>query len=162
MRAAVRSVTGGRSGGDRLAVVLRLRRLDEERARLGLAAALTREADARERFTRARLEHETACAAAGALLGSAIDAAALAGAAAGLEVAERRMGTAADELTAARRNLEEARATLALATRRREAVERLRQRRLAEARRRRERQAERELTEIALVRHARVLAEAGG
>ncbi|HWP63798.1 MAG TPA: hypothetical protein VNO86_10035, partial [Candidatus Binatia bacterium] len=85
----MRSATGRRSGGDRLAVVLRLRRLDEDRARLGLAAALTREADARERFVRARLEHETACVAAGALLGSPVGAAALAGAAAGLEVAER-------------------------------------------------------------------------
>ncbi|HWP63934.1 MAG TPA: hypothetical protein VNO86_10735, partial [Candidatus Binatia bacterium] len=61
-----------------------------------------------------------------------------------------------------RRSLEEARAALALATRRREAVERLRQRRLTEARRRLERQIERELSEIALVRHARALAEALG
>ncbi len=153
---------GERAAGDRLAVVLRLRRIDEDRARLALARALALEAAARKGLAEAEADHEAACAAARSLLGGPLVAATLAGATAGLEVVERRRAAAADELERARRSLAEARTMLAAATRRREAVERLRARRLVEARRFAERLAERELAEIALVRWARALAEAHG
>jgi len=144
--------------GDRLAVVLRLRRLDEDRARLALAAALAAETAIRDRLDGIRTEHAAACRTLATLLGGPVGAASVAELTAAVEVLEARRRRLAVELETAVGAAGEARTRLALATRRREAVERLRTRRLAERRREVERRLERELTEIALVRHARALA----
>lgn len=152
----------GRSTGDRLAVVLRLRRLEEDRARAALAAALARRAGLWARLEALRVEHDAGCATLAALLGAGTDAATLAGAAADVEVVERRRAELAGELEAAGRAVGAAQGTLAEATRRRRAVERLRERRLAERRREEERRLERELADLVLVRRAWSAVEAAG
>lgn len=161
MRAGA-SALGRRPAEDRLAVVLRLRRLDEDRARLALGAELAREAEIRRRLEAATAEHEATCAALAGVLERRTSAAAMAEASAALEVVERRRRRLADDLEAVARAVSEARAALGAASRRREAVERLRSRRLVESRRRTERRLERELTEIALVRRAWALVDALG
>lgn len=159
MSRLLESTRGGRAARDRLAVVLRLRCLEEDRARITLAAALARETVVRDRLETLRSEHAAACTAAAALFGEGVPAGTLIEASAAVEVLERRVAAAARDLDAAAQAMAEARSALALASRRREAVERLRRRRLSEARRLAERRTERELTEIALVRHVWALAE---
>jgi flagellar FliJ protein len=144
--------------GDRLAVVLRLRRLEEDRARLALAAALAVETAIRDRLDGIRAEHAAACGTLATLLGGPVGAASVAELTAAMEVLEARRRRLTIEHEAAVKAVGEARTRLALTSRRREAVERLRNRRLAEHRREVERRLERELTEIALVRYARAVA----
>ncbi len=147
---------------DRLATVLRLRRLEEHRARLALARALGDHDAARRRLAVARAEQAAATAGLRSLLEGRVPIAEVAARTAAVEVGERNRAVAEAKVEAAQRVVAEAREALATAIRRRNAVERLRQRRLAERRLAVERRSERELTEIALVRHARAIAERMG
>jgi flagellar protein FliJ len=140
--------------GFRLDVVLRLRRLAEDGARARLATSLAAHrtaAVATERLAFA-LDAERdilvglqACGAAGGLMRDAHDA---------VEHAERSFETGRERLAQAGEALFQARAGLADASRRREVVERLRDRAKLAQRHAAEHLAELELSEFATVRHA--------
>src|SRR3989442_5916442 len=104
---------------------------------------LTRQAD-EERTRFGRLQHRSA--------GSAGD---LADAADGVRMSERSVSIGESQLESAARFLLEARQQLAEASKRREVVERLRDRTLAAEALRQMRREEAELTELATNRHAR-------
>lgn len=145
--------------GFRLGVVLRLRELTEDAARIELAAALQahREAvDALRRLRAAaaverdrmaelqRVSRRRGGTAAGDLVDATLSA----------DWAERAVGVGEERVAAAAGTLLESRGTLAEATRRRQVVERLRDRLLIAERLRLERMDEAALAEIASVRHA--------
>lgn len=138
----------------RLDVVLRLRRLAEDAARARLATTLAdhREAAlATERLAfsldgeREILVRLQAAGAAGGLIREGHDA---------VEHSERAVETGRERLARAAEALMRARVSLADASRRREVVERLRDRAKLAQRHAAEHQAELELSEFATIRHA--------
>jgi flagellar export protein FliJ len=141
--------------GFRLDVVLRLRRIAEDNARALLGQALSRHLDAVARVEelgldvaseRAQLE---ACQRA-----ASTPAGDLRDAHDGVEFAERALFEATGRVEDAARALFESRGALATATRRREVVERLRDRARETARRAADHKTEVEMAEFATVRHA--------
>ena len=145
------------SGGFRLGVVLRLRELAEDAARARLAAALDAHRTATEvLISLTTVEHEAqdrlmAMGETGAQAGE------LRAARAGVEHAEQATDAARGRLEAVSEALMLARSALAEATKRREVVERLRDRvRLIEAQEA-QRREDNVLSEIAGVRHARAI-----
>jgi flagellar export protein FliJ len=149
------------SGTFRLGVVLRLRELAEDAARAKLAMAVVRHREAtdslvmlvaRERSVGDRLvELGTSGARAGDLRATR----------AGVEGAEQATAAGRAVLESASETLMQARTVLADATRRREVVERLRDRlRTSEAREAQHRE-DNVLSEIAGVRHARTMTSEG-
>jgi flagellar protein FliJ len=138
----------------RLEVVLRLRRLSEDAARVRLATSLGAHRDAVAEVARLAVALDGERAALGRLQMAAAAGGDLREAHDAVEHAERRLAAGQDRLERAGSALLEARVTLAEAGRRREVVERLRDRaRLAE-RRAAERLTEKQLAEFATVRHA--------
>jgi len=138
----------------RLDVVLRLRRLAEDAARVRLATSLAahREAVATGESLRAaasaelqRLVHLQVVGSPAGALRDAHDA---------VEHAERAVLAGLDRIEAAGRGLLEARSALADATRRREVVERLRERGREAERRAADRREVIALSEMATLRHA--------
>jgi len=141
--------------GFRLDVVLRLRRIAEDNARAQLGQALTRHLDAVARVEelgldvaseRAQLEaFQRAASAPAGDLREAHD---------GVEFAERALLEATGRVEDAARALFESRGALATATRRREVVERLRDRARETARRAADHKTEVAMAEFATIRHA--------
>jgi flagellar export protein FliJ len=139
----------------RLEVVLRLRKLAEEGARLRLSQALAAHRLAGEAMTRVnddvaaerwRLqEMQRSAATPAGTLRDTHD---------GVEFAERSMAGAAATLETATQALLESRSMLATATRRRDVVERLRDRAALAIRKATERKSEAEIAEFTSVRHA--------
>ncbi len=142
------------SGTFRLGVVLRLREMAEESARVQLGHALRAYHDAvaavrkltdeleHERTRFGRLQRRTQS-----------NAGDLADAAEAVAMAERSVATGESQLESAARFMLEARQQLAEARRRREVVERLRDRAIAAEALRVERREEAELSELATTRH---------
>jgi len=138
----------------RLGVVLRLREMAEETARIDLGHAL-------EGHRRAVLSVEAAEGAAGAemrwfsdLQRVGADAGQLQSAASAVAAAQRGIAAAQEKLAAATKALFEARRSLAEASRQREVVERLRDRYTAAERREAERLDIVNMAEIASTQHA--------
>jgi flagellar protein FliJ len=148
-------VTGG--GGFRLGVVLRLREMAEDAARARLATAVDAHRLATEELIdRTAAEHE-AQAREMTLAEGGSTAGDLRAARAGIENAEAATNVARGKLEKASEGLMLARSALAEASKRREVVERLRDRmRQMEAREAQHRE-DNQLSEIAGVRHARAL-----
>ncbi len=143
------------SGTFRLGVVLRLREMAEESARVQLGHALRayHDAVAAVRRLTEQLEHERDRF--GRLQRrSHTDAGDLADAAEAVALAERSVAAGEAQLETAARFLLEARQQLAEASRRREVVERLRDRTLAAESLKTRRREEAELADIATTRHA--------
>ena len=145
------------SGGFRLGVVLRLREMAEDAARARLATAV----DAHRLVTEELIAHTAAEHEAQARLVTMGEAGAQAGdlraALAGVELAEAATQATRVKLEAVSEALMTARSALAEATKRREVVERLRDRiRLLEAQEA-QHQEDNQLSEIAGVRHARAI-----
>ena len=139
----------------RLDVVLRLRRIAEDNSRNRLGQALTHhravagEVDRLDRdLVDERAQLETL------QRGAAIPAGDLRDVHDGVEFAERALAVGIGRLEDAARALFESRAALAAATRRREVVERLRDRASETARRAADKKVEVEMAEFATVRHA--------
>lgn len=140
--------------GFRLDVVLRLRRLAEDGARTRLAAALADHraaAIAIERLAHA-VDNERDLLV--RLEGGAADGGRIRDSHDAVEHAERALETGRDLLARAAEGLLHARLALADASRRREVVERLRDRAKLAERHAAEHEAELELSEFATVRHA--------
>jgi flagellar protein FliJ len=145
------------SGGFRLGVVLRLRELAEDAARARLATSVAAHREAAERLValvtaeHAAQDRLVEMAEAGARAGD------LRAVRAGVETAEQATAGGRTSLEAASLGLMHARAALAEATKRREVVERLRDRtRFAEVQEAQHRE-DNLLSEIAGVRHARAV-----
>ena len=147
-------------GGFRLGVVLRLREMAEDaaRARLGSAVDAHRRATDtlielvdRELGAQRRLEAAQAGATAGELMGAQVC----------LEHAERATAAGRDALEGASEALLEARSALAEASRRREVVERLRDRIALGEALEAQRREDALLSEVAGVRHARLAGSEG-
>jgi flagellar export protein FliJ len=145
------------SGGFRLGVVLRLREMAEDAARARLAVSVVAHREATETLVAlTTAEHEAQgrlveMAQAGAQAGD------LRAVRAGVETAEQATTSGHTKLEAASLALMQARAALAEATKRREVVERLRDRlRFAEAQDAQHRE-DNVLSELAGVRHARAI-----
>lgn len=143
----------------RLGVVLRLRELAEDAARIELASALQAHREAVDALCRLRaaaaverdrvaelqrVSRQRGGTAAGDLVGAVLSA----------DWAERAVGAGEERVAAAAGTLLESRGKLAEAKRRHQVVERLRDRLLLAERRRLERMDEAALNEIASVRHA--------
>lgn len=143
------------SAGFRLGVVLRLRELAEDAARARLASAVVDHKEATQALsalTEAQQEVEDRLMAMGQ---EGAQAGELRAARAGLERAEQATDAGRARLETTSEALMQARASLAEATKRREVVERLRERiRITEAREAQHRE-DNVLSEIAGVRHAR-------
>jgi flagellar protein FliJ len=144
-------------GAFRLAVVLRLRELAEDAARAHLGAAVAAHRRATESLI-ILVDHELqAQRRVAALQDEGAVAGDMVAAQHGVEHAERATAVGRDALETAARELIDARSTLAEASRRREVVERLKERlahaEVVEAQRR----EDSVLSEIAGVRHARSL-----
>jgi flagellar export protein FliJ len=141
--------------GFRLDIVLRLRRIAEDNARTVVGQVLARHLAAVAEVGRLRTEAaseraqletlQRAPSSPGGDLRDAHD---------GVEFAERALFAAAGRVEDAARALFESRAALATATRRREVVERLRDRARETARRAADHKTEVEMAEFATVRHA--------
>jgi flagellar export protein FliJ len=145
------------SSGFRLGVVLRLRELAEDAARARLATAVVTHRRATEALVLATDAERDAHQRLRALGEAGVQAGELRASRAGAEAAERATGERRTALEAASEGLMVARGALAEASRRREVVERLRDRiRQAEARDAQHRE-DSQLSEIAGVRHARTI-----
>lgn len=145
------------SGTFRLGVVLRLRELAEDAARAKLATVLVRQREATDALIALMaLEHaaEDRIVALGSVGAQAGD---LRAARAGVEHAEQASAAGRVTLETASEALMQARAALADATRRREVVERLRDRLRASEAREAQHREDNVLSEIAGVRHARTM-----
>ena len=141
--------------GFRLDVVLRLRRIAEDNARAQLGQALSRHLDAVARVEELGLDVASERAQLEALQRAAsAPAGDLRDAHDGVEFAERALLDATARVEDAARALFESRGALATATRRREVVERLRDRARETARRAADHKTEVEMAEFATVRHA--------
>ncbi|HEX8941145.1 MAG TPA: flagellar FliJ family protein [Candidatus Limnocylindrales bacterium] len=145
----------------RLSVVLRLREMAEDARRVELAAALADHARAVAAADalaeRVRLERRWLTS----LQRGASAAGELQAAAAGMDLAERGLAAGRERVAAAAARLLEARRALAEASRRREVVERLRDRFVAAQRLEADRREAAELSEISISRHAWRLVEDG-
>ena len=155
------------SGGFRLGVVLRLRELAEDAAQVELAGVLKvhRSAlDALQGFLGAALvERELAAGLQRAARhGNATPAGDLADAVACIEVAEQAIVAGQATLATAADSLLASRGRLAEASRRRQVVERLRDRTAAAERLRLQRREDAVLNEVASTRHAWAAIEDGG
>jgi flagellar export protein FliJ len=140
--------------GFRLDVVLRLRHIAEDNARALLGQALSRHLDAVARVEELGLDVASERAQLEALQRAASSPAGeLREAHDGVEFAERAYLDAIARVEDAARALFEARGALASATRRREVVERLRDRARESARRAADHKTEVEMAEFATIRH---------
>jgi len=143
------------SGGFRLGVVLRLRELAEDGARARLATSVAAHREATERLIALTTAEHAAQDRLVGMAESGAQAGELRAARAGVETAEATTVAARTKLEAASLALMQARAALAEATKRREVVERLRDRiRQVEAQDAQHRE-DALMSEIAGVRHAR-------
>lgn len=154
------------STGFRLGVVLRLRELAEDAAQADLARALLVHRSALDALRRshgaALVERERATALQRASgHGGATPAGELADAIASVEMAEEAIVTGDARVVVAAGGLLESRGRLAEASRRREVVERLRDRTAAAERLRLQRREDATLNEIASTRHAWAMLEEG-
>lgn len=146
------------SGGFRLGVVLRLRELAEDSARARLATSVIAHREATEHLVALTTTEHEAQGRLVAMAEEGAQAGELRAVRAGVETAEAATVTGRTKLEAASLGLMQARAALAEATKRREVVERLRDRiRLAESQEAQHRE-DSLLSEIAGVRHARKVA----
>jgi flagellar export protein FliJ len=139
----------------RLGVVLRLRELAEDSARAHLAAALTRQRAALDALVRLQERERDAQQRLSDLQGQGAPAGDMVATQHGLEVAEAATVEGRTALATATAGLIESRTLLADATRRREVVERLRDRLRATEARDAQRREDAVLSELAGVRHAR-------
>jgi flagellar export protein FliJ len=141
--------------GFRLDVVLRLRKIAEDNARSRLGDALTSHREVAVEVEELARDLGSERAQLGALqLAAATPAGDLRDAHDGVEFGERAVVAATGRLEDAAHLLFESRATLATASRRREVVERLRDRARLAARRTAEHKVEVEMAEFATIRHA--------
>jgi flagellar export protein FliJ len=155
------------STGFRLGVVLRLRELAEDAAQAALARALQVHRSALDALRRSHgaafVEHERATALQRASgHGGATVAGDLADAVASVELAEEAIVASEARVVAASNELLESRSRLAEASRRRQVVERLRDRTAAAERLRLQRREDATLNEVATTRHAWAALEEGG
>jgi flagellar export protein FliJ len=145
------------NGGFRLGVVLRLRELAEDAARARLATAVVGHRKATETLVALTAAEHMAQGRLVEMAEAGAQAGDLRAVRAGVETAEQATTAGRTRLEAASLALMQARAALADATKRREVVERLRDRlRFAEARDAQHRE-DNLLSEIAGVRHARTI-----
>ena len=145
------------SAGFRLGVVLRLRELAEDAARARLAATVVAHREATEVLIARTAAEHVAHDRLVSMGEDGVQAGELRAARAGAETAEQATAAARTKLGAASEALMLARRALADATKRREVVERLRDRiRIVEAREA-QRREDNVLSEIAGVRHARTM-----
>ena len=139
----------------RLAVVLRLREMAEDRAQLGLAQALAAHheavADVHRLQDAAEVERQRLSS---LQSGGAFSAGQLLDASDAVDGAQRSLERGRDRLQTAAGELFQARAVLAEATRRREVVERFRDRFVAAQRREEDRREAAFLSEMGVTRHA--------
>ncbi len=145
------------SGGFRLGVVLRLRELAEDAARARLATSVVAHREATELLVALTTAEHAAQDRLVEMAETGAQAGDLRAVRAGVETAEKATDAGRTGLEAASLALMQARAALAEATKRREVVERLRDRmRFAEAQEA-QRREDNLLSEIAGVRHARTI-----
>jgi flagellar export protein FliJ len=145
------------SGAFRLGVVLRLRELAEDAARARLATAVVRHREATDALVMLVAREQDAALRVMELGTIGAQAGDLRAARGGMEQAEQASAAGRTALEAASEGLMRSRSALADATRRREVVERLRDRLRASEAREAQHREDNVLSEIAGVRHARTM-----
>jgi flagellar export protein FliJ len=145
------------SAGFRLGVVLRLREMAEDAARARLATAVAGHREATGRLIESTAAEEASMARLVAMGGAGVQAGELRACRAGVETAEQATAAARRKLEAAAEVLMTARSSLAEASKRREVVERLRDRMHAAEAQEAQHREDNLLSEIAGVRHARAI-----
>ena len=145
------------SAGFRLGVVLRLREMAEDAARARLATAVAGHREATERLIELTVAEEASMARLVTMGEDGAQAGELRACRAGVEAAEQATAAARHKLETASEVLMQARSSLAEASKRREVVERLRDRMHAAEAQEAQHREDNLLSEIAGVRHARAI-----